>query len=77
MSKVCPKCGVDKPEDSFYFLNVAHTKRDSWCKDCKNKATIKIDGQQKYLGTYPTLEEAKQVRREAVIKFHKEFAYLG
>jgi hypothetical protein len=40
------------------------------------KAVISVDGKLKYLGMFPTSQEASRARDAAAVKFHKEFAVL-
>lgn len=46
-------------------------------KSGKYSARIAMNGKEIYLGSYETIEEAKQARYEAEVKYFGEFAYNG
>jgi len=62
-------CRNRKCKNSSGVQGVSFTKsRGTWM------ARISVDGKSRYLGDFKSLEEAAQVRREAALKYHGEFA---
>jgi hypothetical protein len=60
-----------------YSTNTTGVKGVSYSKaNRKYKTAIYINGKEKYLGYYETLEEASKVYREAAIEYYGEFARI-
>ena len=38
--RTCTRCKQEKPEGSFYKVKASKSGFDSWCKQCKNKASL-------------------------------------
>ncbi|MGM9821484.1 MAG: hypothetical protein ACI30D_02665 [Muribaculaceae bacterium] len=37
ITKVCTKCGIEKPASEFYKSNIKKYGLQDWCKECKQK----------------------------------------
>ena len=42
-TRICPKCGKEKPISEFGFRNMGNgtIRNQSWCKACRNKYHVK------------------------------------
>lgn len=56
-TKVCTKCGIEKPIEDFHWRNKAQGTRRSECKECHNNQVKKRYGENKDL--INTLKEGK------------------
>lgn len=39
ITKVCTKCGIEKPASEFYKSSIKKYGLQDWCKECKQKYT--------------------------------------
>ena len=38
--RTCTRCTLEKPDEDFYRVKASKSGFDTWCKQCKNKASI-------------------------------------
>lgn len=41
-TKICTKCGIEKPIEEFSFRNKAANRRQSQCKECQRKREMEL-----------------------------------
>ena len=68
----CPSCQIEKPISEFNWRDRAHTRRQSYCRDCSNKAwrTWYSDGanRQKHLAQLGERRKQRRGRHKTLIE---------
>jgi hypothetical protein len=60
-TKICTKCGVEKPVDDFYRLSTKSDARHPWCKSCE-RARKKTPKYKAYARAYSQTRNAKALQ---------------
>ena len=62
----------------LYKNNKSGVKGVQWNEPCKKwRAVLKLDGKNKHIGLFNTIDEAEHAIKEARVKFHGEFSNNG